>query len=193
MSESTKRHQPLKPTKWQPPPLVGQALLLTTASPTGEPHLEPTTRVCPLCDDPPLVGVALDDNTLGRRQLMKTKGFVINIVSAELAQVWWAAGHEGYRGLERINRLGIELEPAETVAAPRIVECPAHLECRLEERKRLPGATLFIGRVTAYLLASRVEYAATARQRLKLLDPCFWLRGEEDLYSSLKQPRRVQG
>lgn len=191
MEPSKKIEWPLKPERWQPPPLIGQALLITTVSPGGSPHVEPTRRLTTLTDDPPLVGLALRESTTAQRHLRKSKDFVVNVVGAEQAALWWAAGNEEHGGLDRVTRLGITLERSKRVTAPRIAECPAHLECVIEDRKPLPGATLFIARVAACLVDGALDRAPSLRERLKRLDPLFWLRYEEDYGCSLKAPKRA--
>jgi flavin reductase (DIM6/NTAB) family NADH-FMN oxidoreductase RutF len=51
---------------------------------------------------------------------------------------------------DEITEAGFTVEPAETVQAPRIAECPVSLECRLEWRRPLYDSSplhLFVGRV----------------------------------------------
>lgn len=190
MEQKSKTVWKALPSRWQPPPLIGQALLLTTASPTGAPHLEATTRVSLLTDEPPLLSLALAESSTAQRHLRKTRGFVVNVVSEEQTGLWWAAGNEAHSGLDRITRLGIGLERS-SVGAPRIVECPAHLECEIVERRPLPGATLFIAEVKACVVDSALDRAPSLRERLQRLAPICWLRYEEDYYCALKAPRRA--
>lgn len=182
--------QDTDPRRWETPLLVSQAFFLTTTDHAGNPHLEPVTRLSLLTDEPPLLGLALSEDTLAHRHLRKSKEFVVNVVPAELALAFWQSGEPVYTGLERIGRLGLTLEPSWKVTPPRIADCPAHLECRIIERRPLPGATLYVAEIAAVVVNRGVGWG-TLRERFKSLSPLLWLSEQAEYYCEPKLPRRV--
>jgi len=186
-----KLHQESDPGRWEIPLFVSQAFFLTTTDHAGNPHLEPVTRLFPLPGPPPLVGLVLAEKTLARRHLAKSKEFVVNLVPATLALAFWQSGEPTRTGLERIGRLGLTLEPSRKVAPPRIAECQAHLECRVTERKPLPGAVLYVAEIVETGVGRDVAWG-TLRERFKALAPLLWLKEEEEYFCEPKAPRRAR-
>jgi len=179
------------PRRWETPLFVSQAFFLTTTDHAGNPHLEPVTRLFPLGESPPLAGLVLSEGTLAHRHLAKTRELVINPVPTGLALAFWQSGEPAYSSLDRIGRLGLILEPSRTVAPPRVSECPAHLECRVTERKPLPGATLYVAEIVAVEIDREVAWG-TLRERFKALCPLLWLREDGDYYCEPKLPHRAR-
>lgn len=186
-----KVHQDTDPRRWETPLLVSQAFFLTTTDHAGNPHLEPVTRLSLLTDEPPLLGMVLSEETLAHRHLCKSKEFVVNVVPAELALAFWQSGEPVYTGLERIGRLGLTLEPSRTVTPPRIADCPAHLECRIIERRPLPGATLYVAEIATVVVNRGVGWG-TLRERFKSLSPLLWLSEKAEYYCEPKLPKRAR-
>lgn len=179
------------PRRWETPLLFSQAFFLTTTDHAGNPHLEPVTRLFPLGDEPPLVGLVLSEKTLAHRHLAKTRELVLSLAPTGLALAFWQSGEPAYAGLDRIGRLGLTLEPSRTVAPPRVAECPAHLECRVTERKPLPGATLYVVEIVAVEIDRGISWG-TLRERFKALSPLLWLRDDGDYYCEPKLPHRAR-
>ncbi|MCX7022139.1 MAG: flavin reductase family protein [bacterium] len=179
------------PRRWETPLFLSQAFFLTTTDHAGNPHLEPVTRLFPLSDSPPLLGLVLSEGTLAHRHLAKTREFVVNPVPSELALAFWQSGEAAYTGLERIGRLGLTLELSRKVGPPRVAECPAHLECRVVERKPLPGATLYTAEILAVEVVRGVTWG-TLRERFKVLAPLLWLREDGEYCCEPKSPRRAR-
>jgi flavin reductase (DIM6/NTAB) family NADH-FMN oxidoreductase RutF len=179
------------PRRWETPLFFSQAFFLTTTDHAGNPHLEPVTRLFPLGDAPPLVGLVIHEKTLAHRHLAKNREFVVSLAPTGLALAFWQSGEAAYTGLDRVARLGLTLEPSRKVAPPRVAECPAHLECRITERKPLPGATLYVAEIVAVEIDREASWG-TLRERFKALSPLLWLRDDGDYFCEPKLPHRAR-
>jgi flavin reductase (DIM6/NTAB) family NADH-FMN oxidoreductase RutF len=71
--------------------------------------------------------------------------FVVNFPPEALAQQIWAMPDS--HGAERIQRSGLSLLPATTVAPPLIQECKAHLKYKLVSVTRLGAEVVIFGQI----------------------------------------------
>jgi flavin reductase (DIM6/NTAB) family NADH-FMN oxidoreductase RutF len=107
-----------------------------------------------VCADPPIVALAIADQD-GHlkdtaRNILITGEFVINAVTAELAQTMVATSATYAPTQSEIEALSIATTPSAVVAPPRIAASPFHLECRLHSQQRLGrehATTLILGEV----------------------------------------------
>ena len=77
--------------------------------------------------------------------------FVINIPGAEMGEAAERTAKAYADDVDEITESGLTPIPSKIVKPPRIKECKAHLECKLEWYKEVDkkGAILFCGRVVA--------------------------------------------
>ena|GEM_PF-2615807 len=183
----------LNPRIWEPMPLLGQALFITTANHSGVPQVEAITQVVRLGDEPPLLGIFLSPQTgsaTSLRHLKKMNELVVNVPQNELAEQFYLCRDNRYQEVERIERLGFRLEPSSKVAPPRLAECLANLECRVTQRQPLAGGTLFVVEVVHAAFSRELRYG-TLRQRAKELAPFFWFSNDGESYCEAKLPKSV--
>jgi flavin reductase (DIM6/NTAB) family NADH-FMN oxidoreductase RutF len=87
-------------------------------------------------DDPPVVVVSIDrrgDGTVkdSARNILDTGELVVNMVDEALLGRMHHASEEFAQGESEFDACGLGRAPCKVVAAPRIAESPASLECRL--------------------------------------------------------------
>lgn len=77
--------------------------------------------------------------------------FVVNIPSAQSGEVAERTASPYPRGVDEITESGLTAIPSKSVKPPRIRECKAHLECKLEWYKEFgsDGGIIFCGRIVA--------------------------------------------
>jgi flavin reductase (DIM6/NTAB) family NADH-FMN oxidoreductase RutF len=85
------------------------------------------------------------------RNILRDEEFVINIPGAEIGEAAERTAKAYAEGVDEITASGLTPIPSKVVKPPRIKECRAHLECRLEWHREVDekGAILFCGRVVA--------------------------------------------
>jgi flavin reductase (DIM6/NTAB) family NADH-FMN oxidoreductase RutF len=82
--------------------------------------------------------------------LLEDEGeFVINIPNASLVDAVKICGSRSGRDGDKFVAAGLDLEPSTQVQAASIVQCKAHIECRVERTIPFEHRTWFIGRVVA--------------------------------------------
>jgi flavin reductase (DIM6/NTAB) family NADH-FMN oxidoreductase RutF len=173
---------------WRPSPLPGQIVLVTSIDAAGTPNVAPKSWISMVAMGPPaivMVGCRRDHRTA--RNIEATGEFVINVPPAALAERVWTLIDQD-PGVDRFTRGGFTPIPAERVSAPRIAECRAHLECRLEGTQAWGLEVTLFGRI----VAASVDAAAavgTPEVQYGALAPCFFL--EDRLTAPLGKPRQI--
>ena len=132
---------------------------ISTLDLKGNVNLAPYSFFNAVCYDPCIVlfsasGLIDDPQKHSRRNAEETGEFVCNLVSEELReQMNITAAHVG-RGVDELALAGLTAEPSRTVKPPRVMEAPAHLECRylktVEFESHLPNQShgVVFGEVT---------------------------------------------
>ncbi len=115
--------------------------LISTQNALGVPNIAPYNSYAGLATYPPMLGVSFsrrdgkDKHTL--ENIKATQVFVINLVPRYLAEIMNQSA-EGTAIEDDFARLGLTALRSESVGCPRIVECPASIECRVTDIFALP-------------------------------------------------------
>jgi len=124
---------------------------------SGQPNLAPFSFFNAVCANPPHVlfcpmirGVdAQEKDTL--RNVRSNGEFVVNIVTAELAEAMILTSTELPRDIDEFIFANLAIMPSKVVRPPRVAESPIHYECHVAQIFDLghqPGAaSVVIGRV----------------------------------------------
>ena len=124
---------------------------ISTRSADGTPNLAPFSYFTPLSSVPPLLGIAIQDregdakDTL--RNIRETRDFVVNMVSEPLLESMVVCAGEWPREVSEFGPAGLTPAPAERVSAPRVLESPLQLECRLHREIPLGNCVFVIGEI----------------------------------------------
>jgi flavin reductase (DIM6/NTAB) family NADH-FMN oxidoreductase RutF len=81
--------------------------------------------------EPPLLAFVMSDENYSFKALKRTKECVINIPSAELAQLVVNVGNVSGARVDKIKKFSIATNKASVVNAPLLIDCFAHLECKV--------------------------------------------------------------
>jgi flavin reductase (DIM6/NTAB) family NADH-FMN oxidoreductase RutF len=102
------------------------------------------------CFHPPLIGVGIRPATHTFTLIQQEEAFVVNIPSADQADLVERAGTVTGRSGDKFAALGVTAVPAEKVPSSLIAECPVNIECRLVRQIDLgPERVWFVGQVEA--------------------------------------------
>ncbi len=105
----------------------------------------PINWTMPVCDDPFMVGIVVEEGNF-TDELLKANGeFAVNVVGEPLALQVLALGSSSGRTGDKLAALKLETVPCKTIKPPRLAAAPAHIECRVVDTHKLPGVTLYIG------------------------------------------------
>ncbi|MBP7000532.1 flavin reductase family protein [Amaricoccus sp.] len=129
---------------------------ISTLDARGRANLAPYSFFNAIAETPPMVMYASTGRKAGRDEakdtvtnIRATGEFVANIVPWGLREAMNASSASLAAGVDEFAHAGLTPAPCRVVAAPRVAEAPASLECRAWKILDLPGAgnTLVIGEV----------------------------------------------
>lgn len=115
----------------------------STISKEGEVNLSPFSYFNIFSAHPPIVVFSparrVRDNTTKHtlENVYEVPEVVINIADASMVQQVSLASHEYPRGTNEFIKAGLEMAPSEKVRPPRVKQCKASMECRVQEIKPL--------------------------------------------------------
>ena len=96
---------------------------------------------------PPMTYVSIRKERYSHDILMKTREFVINLTTEELAEKTDWCGVKSGRDFDKWKEMKLTKEPASVVKCPMIAESPVNLECRVTEVKELGSHDMFMAEI----------------------------------------------
>lgn len=121
----------------------GPVLLLSTAR-KGKANVMTLSWQTPMEFEPPLVGCVVSGNDYSFAALRATRECVLNIPTVEIAMQVVNCGNSSGRDTDKFAAFGLTPEPSQLVAAPRIAECYASLECRVADTRLANRYNFFV-------------------------------------------------
>ena len=127
-------------------------VLVTSRFANGRFNVAPFSWCTPVSQDPPMLALAL--LTTPRRQrslinILRDGQFVVNMPGPDLASRLVASSYWYPKGVNKLEQLGFETSPAQTMELPLLSECRAHMECRLVQSIVTGDHTTLIADVVA--------------------------------------------
>ncbi|MDO1485112.1 flavin reductase [Rhodococcus rhodochrous] len=114
--------------------------MITTLGPAGELNVAPYSYYMPVCGEPPTIAItiggirtATDEPKDTWSNIERTGEFVVNLTNDALAPYIETVAREYPVGVDEAAIAGWEGTASRMVAAPSLVQSPAHLECRVRE------------------------------------------------------------
>jgi len=139
---------------------------VSTISPDGRRNLAPYSFFNGVAASPPTVSLSILHAPAGDhrkdtwRNIQASREFVVNVADEALVEQVNLTGTECPADVDEFDLAGLEAEDSHQVAAPRVAQAPAHLECRLLDTLRvgegMGGATLVVGEIVHIHVADRV-------------------------------------
>ena len=132
----------------------------------GSVNLAPYSYFNAISEQPPMVMFSSapggDTSKDSLRNVLETKEFVVNVVSAALGDAMNVSSGSFPYGTNEFDEAGLEMAACETVSVPRVKAAPAALECCLWQAIELPApqngraSTMVIGTITGIHIADDV-------------------------------------
>lgn len=97
----------------------------------GRAGITPIAWNMPVSDDPPIIALEIWEKHFIYKAIMKTKDFVVNIPSTDLAETVRKLGSVSGAKIDKFKEYGLSKEPAKKVKSPRLGSAIGILECRL--------------------------------------------------------------
>lgn len=100
-----------------------------------------------ICSEPPMCYISIRKSRLSHEIISKTKSFVINLTTKELAKATDWCGVKSGRDFDKFKEMKLTPIKASVVNAPIIIESPLNIECEVVEIKELGSHDMFIAKV----------------------------------------------
>lgn len=100
-----------------------------------------------ICSEPPICYISVRKSRLSHEIISKTKSFVINLTTKELAKATDWCGVKSGRDFDKFKEMELTPIKASVVNAPMIMESPLNIECEVVEIKELGSHDMFIAKV----------------------------------------------
>lgn len=100
-----------------------------------------------ICSEPPMCYISVRKSRLSHEIISKTKSFVINLTTKELAKATDWCGVKSGRHFDKFKEMKLTPIKASVVNAPIIMESPLNIECEVVEIKELGSHDMFIAKV----------------------------------------------
>jgi flavin reductase (DIM6/NTAB) family NADH-FMN oxidoreductase RutF len=195
------------------PPREGYKLLVSTVTPRpiawisslnpdGQLNAAPFSFFNVFAGDPPVVGIGIGSHEPGRakdtrRNIRKTKEFVVNLVSEDMAEAMNITAIEFEPEVNETIEADLETISSVHVKPPRIAASPVSMECALMQIVELgPDNGLVLGKVLAMHVRDDLVIDPAKRYidtpRLKLIGRMHgtgWYARTSDLFQMDRIPR----
>lgn len=102
-----------------------------------------------VCSDPPMVYISVRPSRYSFSMIQKTREFVINLVTEDLARAMDYCGVRSGRDHDKWKECRLTPLPAETVRCPLIAEAPVNIECKVISSTDLGSHHMFLAKVTS--------------------------------------------
>lgn len=123
--------------------------VLISSKLAGRPNVMPIAWLTPIDFNPPIIGCCIGSHSYTHEIVKKTREFVINIPSSDMAKEVLACGHATGRKIDKFAKTGLTPVKASKVAAPIIDECFVNLECKVTDTSLIKKYDLFVAEVVA--------------------------------------------
>jgi flavin reductase (DIM6/NTAB) family NADH-FMN oxidoreductase RutF len=169
---------------WHPSPLLGQIVLVTTLNQDGTSNLAPKSWVSMMAFAPPILALGCNLEHRTAQNILDRKEFVVNVPGAEWVKVVWKSSELPHP--RPVQAAGLTPMPAVKVKPPRIAECKAHLECKLDRHLAYGDEVILLGEIVA---------VSVDREAYQAKDPYEYLRMlvylEEAAYGVIERARQI--
>jgi len=93
------------------------------------------------------IAIAISRENYSYELLSKSKEFTLNVLPIEKLDIIWKAGTMSGREIDKIKKLGIELEEGVKIKIPHIKIAMAFLECKIEKEIKTKNHSLIIAKI----------------------------------------------
>ncbi len=100
-----------------------------------------------ICSEPPMCYISVRKSRHSYEIISRTKSFVINLTTKELATATDWCGVKSGRDFDKFKEMKLTPIKASVVNAPMIMESPLNIECEVVEIKELGSHDMFIAKV----------------------------------------------
>ncbi len=131
-------------------------VMISCAAENVRPNIVTVAWTGVVCSDPPMLSISVRPERHSYGIITKSREFVVNIPSMKQIRATDYCGVASGRDVDKFAETGLTPGPASTVAAPLILECPIHLECKVRQVLPLGSHTMFVSEITAVQVSKQL-------------------------------------
>jgi flavin reductase (DIM6/NTAB) family NADH-FMN oxidoreductase RutF len=169
--------------------------LITSINEDGRVNAAPFSYFNALGSNPPIVAFSPGTHSVNpsrikdtRRNVLATGEFVVNMVSAELAEAMTVAGAVFPEDVSETDYMDVTLLPSRQVRPPRIAQSPINLECKLVEDVTIGMNRILFGEVLHFHLHEQIIDAERMHILWRNLDLLGRMPGGGGIYCRTNDP-----
>lgn len=102
-----------------------------------------------ICSDPAMTYISVRKERHSYDLIMKSKEFVINLTTEQLAFATDFCGVKSGRDINKFEAMNLTPLPSTKISSPLIKECPVNIECKVTQVIELGSHDMFIAEVVA--------------------------------------------
>ena len=121
------------------------AVLVSVADKQGNTNLFTVAWTGTVCSDPAMVSISVRPERHSYHMIKETGEFVINLTTEALAYATDFCGVRSGRDIDKWQALGLTKLEGRKVSAPRLMESPVNIECRVEQSVTQDTASSVVG------------------------------------------------
>ena len=142
---------------WKPGNMVYPlpAALISCGDIAGKTNLLTVSWLGTICSDPPMCYISVRPSRFSHEIIRQTGEFVINLTTADMANVTDWCGVKSGRDHDKFKECGLTPASATIVKCPIIFEAPISIECKVKEIKPLGSHDMFIADVVNIIADDR--------------------------------------
>jgi flavin reductase (DIM6/NTAB) family NADH-FMN oxidoreductase RutF len=152
---------------WQPSPLLGQIVLVTTLNEDGVSNVAPKSWISMVAFHPPLLALGCSSRHQTAQNILARKEFVVNVPGSDLAEAVWKCSRLPHP--RPVESAGLTPLAAQVIAPPLVEECKAHLECVYRQHLSFGSEVLIIGEIVSVSIDKEVISVGDPYASLKLI------------------------
>lgn len=150
--------------------------LISTVDSQGQVNLMTASWAGVVSKTPSLMAVSFNQGRKSYENLRETGCFVVNLVPTSLAVTADFCGVRSGRDLDKLKLSGLELTPADKIAAPLVAQSPLNVECRIEREIELGDYRLVLGEILE-IHATEEAFRNHPQGDARAFDPLVYLGG----------------
>lgn len=125
------------------------AVMVSVTDGAGNDNIITVAWAGTVCTNPPMVSISVRPTRFSYDMICKTKEFVLNLTTEELAYATDYCGVRSGRDVDKFQELHLTKEKADHVKAPMIGESPVNIECKVKKIEKLGSHHMFLAEVVA--------------------------------------------
>ena len=147
------------------------AVMVSCGLPDEKPNIITIAWTGIINSEPPMTYISVRKSRFSHEIISKTREFVINLTTEELAFATDWCGVKSGRDFDKFKEQTLTAVPSEKVACPSIKESPVCMECRVTDVIEFPSHDMFIAEIVSVSADEKImdEKGALHLERAKLV------------------------